>query len=111
MATTVMPGSPRRNSAAAYQCRGWKPASVAPRATSTPMARSAGISTGFAASMSAALVRARVYRFASTAMLLKILYWLAVVAISLALVVGLVLFLESRDQSSLESGALLLTRA
>ena len=44
-------------------------------------------------------------------MLLKILYWLAVVAISLALVVGLVLFLESRDQSSLESGALLLTRA
>jgi len=38
--------------------------------------------------------------------LLKILYWLAVVAISLALVVGLILFLESRDQSSLESGAL-----
>jgi nitrogen fixation-related uncharacterized protein len=36
-------------------------------------------------------------------MLLKILYWLAVVAISVALVIGLILFLESRDQSSLES--------
>ena len=41
-------------------------------------------------------------------MLLKILYWAAVLAISLALVVGLILFLESRDQSSVESGALLL---
>jgi cytochrome b subunit of formate dehydrogenase len=37
----------------------------------------------------------------------KVLYWLAVIAISLALVVGLILFLESRDQSSVESGALL----
>ncbi len=35
-------------------------------------------------------------------MLLKLLYWLAVVALSLALVVGLILFLESRDKSSLE---------
>jgi cytochrome b subunit of formate dehydrogenase len=35
-------------------------------------------------------------------MLLKLLYWLAVVAISLALVVGLILFLESRDQSEIE---------
>jgi hypothetical protein len=35
-------------------------------------------------------------------MLLKLLYWLAVLAISLALVVGLILFLESRDQSSVE---------
>jgi hypothetical protein len=42
-------------------------------------------------------------------MLLKILYWLAVVAISLALVVGLILLLESRDQSSVESGALILS--
>jgi cytochrome b subunit of formate dehydrogenase len=42
-------------------------------------------------------------------MLLKILYWLAVVAISVALVIGLILFLESRDQSSIESGALLLS--
>lgn len=40
-------------------------------------------------------------------MLLKVLYWIAVVAISLALVVGLILFFESRDQSSIESGALL----
>jgi len=38
-------------------------------------------------------------------MLLKILYWLAVVAISVALVIGLILLLESRDQSSLDSGA------
>jgi hypothetical protein len=44
-------------------------------------------------------------------MLLKILYWLAVVAISLGLVIALVLFLESRDQSSVESGVLMLIRA
>jgi cytochrome b subunit of formate dehydrogenase len=36
---------------------------------------------------------------------LKILYWLAVVAISVALVVGLILFLESRDQSSVKDDA------
>jgi hypothetical protein len=35
-------------------------------------------------------------------MLLKLLYWLAVLAVSLALVIGLILFLESRDQSSIE---------
>jgi hypothetical protein len=35
-------------------------------------------------------------------MLLKILYWLAVVAISVALVIALILFLESRDRSSVE---------
>jgi hypothetical protein len=34
--------------------------------------------------------------------LVKIIYWLAVVAISLALVVALILFLESRDPSSVE---------
>jgi cytochrome b subunit of formate dehydrogenase len=39
-------------------------------------------------------------------MVLKILYWLAVVAISLALVIGLILFFESRDQSSIEGAAL-----
>jgi cytochrome b subunit of formate dehydrogenase len=39
--------------------------------------------------------------------LLKILYWLAVVAVSLALVVGLILFLESRDQSKVESDSAL----
>ena len=38
-------------------------------------------------------------------MLLKILYWLAVLAVSLALVIGLILFLESRDQSSIEGTA------
>jgi hypothetical protein len=42
----------------------------------------------------------------------KVIYWLAVVAISLALVVALILFLESRDPSSVESGlALPLTLA
>lgn len=46
-------------------------------------------------------------------MLLKILYWIAVVAISLALVVGLILFFESRDQSSIDEAAVppVLTRA
>jgi cytochrome b subunit of formate dehydrogenase len=39
-------------------------------------------------------------------LLLKVLYWLAVVAISVALVVGLILFFESRDQSSVERGSL-----
>jgi hypothetical protein len=39
--------------------------------------------------------------------LLKVLYWVAVVAISLALVVALILFLESRDQSSVESDSAL----
>lgn len=45
-------------------------------------------------------------------MLLKILYWVAVVAISLVLVIGLILFFESRDQSSVErsAGGDLLTR-
>ena len=38
-------------------------------------------------------------------MLLKILYWLAVLAVSLALVIGLILFFESRDQSSIEGAA------
>ena len=40
-------------------------------------------------------------------MQLKILYWVAVVAISLALVVALILFFESRDQSSVESDSAL----
>jgi cytochrome b subunit of formate dehydrogenase len=35
-------------------------------------------------------------------MLLKLLYWLAVLAISLVLVVGLILWFESQDQSSLQ---------
>lgn len=39
------------------------------------------------------------------AILLKILYWAAVLAVSLALVVALILFIESRDQSSVEGAA------
>jgi hypothetical protein len=40
-------------------------------------------------------------------LVLKILYWVAVVAISLALVVALIMFFESRDPSSVkENGAL-----
>jgi hypothetical protein len=35
-------------------------------------------------------------------MLFKLLYWLAVVAISLALVVGLILWFESQDASDIE---------
>ena len=35
----------------------------------------------------------------------KFVYWLAVLAISLALVVALMLFFESRDDSSLEGAA------
>jgi hypothetical protein len=36
------------------------------------------------------------------AVIWRIVYWIAVIAISLALVVGLILFLESRDQSTLD---------
>ena len=35
----------------------------------------------------------------------KIVYWLAVLVISLALLVALVLFFESRDESTLQGGA------
>jgi hypothetical protein len=38
--------------------------------------------------------------------LLRIAYWVVVVAISLALVVGLILYLESRDRSSVEGSGL-----
>jgi hypothetical protein len=38
---------------------------------------------------------------------LRILYWLAVLAVSLALLIVLVLFFESRDESSLSGGTLL----
>ena len=37
--------------------------------------------------------------------LLKTLYWLAVLVVSLAILVGLILLLESRDSSSLNGGA------
>ena len=36
----------------------------------------------------------------------KFVYWLAVLAISLALVIALILFFESRDDSSLEGAAM-----
>lgn len=38
-------------------------------------------------------------------LLRRVLYWLAVLVVSLALVVGLLLFLEARDRSSVEKGA------
>jgi len=38
----------------------------------------------------------------------KILYWLVVVAISVVLVIALIVFFESRDDSSLEGAAALL---
>jgi len=37
-------------------------------------------------------------------MLSRLLYWLAVLAVSLALLVGLILLIESRDSSSVGSG-------
>jgi hypothetical protein len=40
--------------------------------------------------------------------LLKTLYWLAVLVVSLGVLVGLILLLESRDSSSLNGGAWLL---
>ena len=39
-----------------------------------------------------------------TRIALRILYWVAVVLISLALLVGLVLLFESRDESDIEDG-------
>ena len=38
--------------------------------------------------------------------LLKVLYWLAVLVISLALVVGLIQWFESQDESEIESSGL-----
>ncbi|MGI8750204.1 MAG: hypothetical protein ACR2J6_06605 [Thermoleophilaceae bacterium] len=38
-------------------------------------------------------------------MIARIVYWAAVAAISLALVIGLILFFEARDGSSLEGSA------
>ena len=35
----------------------------------------------------------------------KVLYWLAVFAVSIALVIGLIMFFESRDDSSLDGAA------
>ena len=41
----------------------------------------------------------------------SVLYWLAVVAVSLALVVGLIFFFEPRDESSVEGSWQPVTRA
>jgi hypothetical protein len=43
-------------------------------------------------------------------MVRAVVYWLAVLAVSLGLVLGLILLLESRDQSTLE-GAMVPARA
>ena len=41
------------------------------------------------------------------AIVLKVLYWLAVFVVSLALLVGLIIFFESRDDSAIDAGAVL----
>ena len=38
-------------------------------------------------------------------LLLRILYWIAVLAVSIAILVGLITLLESRDSSSIDGGA------
>jgi hypothetical protein len=38
-------------------------------------------------------------------LLLRVLYWIAVLAISIAILVGLITLLESRDSSSINGGA------
>ena len=38
--------------------------------------------------------------------LLSVVYWLAVLVVSLAILVGLILLLESRDNSEIQSGAI-----
>lgn len=48
----------------------------------------------------------RILAHGSVRVLGKILYWLAVLVISIALLVALVLFFESRDESQVENGAL-----
>jgi hypothetical protein len=43
--------------------------------------------------------------------LLSIIYWIAVLVVSLAILVGLILLLESRDSSQVDGGAWLLSLA
>jgi hypothetical protein len=47
----------------------------------------------------------------SVRLLGKILYWLAVLAVSVALLIALVLFFESRDESQVGNGAVPVERA
>jgi hypothetical protein len=37
-------------------------------------------------------------------LLLGVLYWIAVIAVSIAILIGLILLLESRDSSSINGG-------
>ena len=43
--------------------------------------------------------------------LLKVLYWLAVLAVSVAILIGLITLLESRDKSSVNGGAWIMSPA
>jgi hypothetical protein len=43
--------------------------------------------------------------------LLKALYWLAVLAVSVAILIGLITLLESRDKSSVNGGAWIMSPA
>jgi hypothetical protein len=49
---------------------------------------------------------ARPQRARGTRIALSILYWLAVLIVSLAILVGLILLLESRDNSEIQSGTI-----
>ena len=42
--------------------------------------------------------------------ILSVLYWVAVLVVSLAILVGLILLLESRDSSQVDGGVWLLSR-
>jgi hypothetical protein len=50
-------------------------------------------------------VTGRILAVAFVRVLGKILYWLAVLAVSIALLVALVMFFESRDESQIDNGA------
>jgi hypothetical protein len=43
--------------------------------------------------------------------LLKVLYWLAVLAVSIAILIGLITLLESRDKSQVNGGVLITSPA
>ncbi len=65
-------------------------------------ARKQGTATGEAARELTRPLPERRFVVGSVTVLVKLVYWLAVVAISLALVVGLILFFEARDASEVE---------
>ena len=77
-------------------------------ATNAIIASSPGPSAGLPWTSSRTVKRRRpkgAGRVAVEDMIGKFVYWLAVIAISLALVIALILFFESRDDSSLEGAA------